>query len=94
MKKKTNSKKLATMLGISRARSTEAVIKAKLIKGIQDKIRVNNITHLELAELSGLPRSAVSGILSGSLQKVTIDRLLRMVDGLGMEVEVRLKKVA
>jgi len=94
MKKKTNSKKLSAMLGISRARSTESIIKAKLIKGIQDKIRVKNITHLELAELTGLPRSAVSGILSGSLQKVTIDRLLRMVDGVGMEVEVRLKKVA
>ncbi|NJR43984.1 hypothetical protein HC761_00455, partial [bacterium] len=34
----------------------------------------------ELAARSHLPRSAVTGILSGSLQKVTIDRVLRLVE--------------
>ncbi len=46
-----------------------------------------------LAEL-GLPRSAVSGILSGSLQKVTIDRLLRLVETAGLEADIRVRRAA
>jgi predicted DNA-binding protein (UPF0251 family) len=44
------------------------------------------LTHAELAAHSGVSRSAVTGILSGSLQKVTIDRvLLRLVEAAGLE---------
>jgi predicted RNase H-like HicB family nuclease len=41
------------------------------------------LTHADLAERSGLPRTAVTGILSGSLQKVMIDRVLRLVEAAG-----------
>jgi predicted XRE-type DNA-binding protein len=43
---------------------------------------------------SGLPRSAVTGILSGSLQKVTIDRVLRLVEAAGLTVNVRVQAAA
>lgn len=51
----------------------EAVIKAQLITAILKRIEKEGITHNDIAERSGLPRSAVTGILSGSLQKGTID---------------------
>jgi predicted transcriptional regulator len=52
------------------------------------------LTHAELARRSGLPRSAVTGILSGSLQKVTIDRILKLIEAVELVAEVRVKTAA
>ena len=38
--------------------------------------------------------SRLTGILSGSLQKVTIDRVLRLVEAAGLVAEVKVKNVA
>lgn len=94
MKKKTSGQQLAEMFKISHARGMEAVIKAQLIAGIAEVLKKKDITHLELAKRSGLPRSAVTGILTGSLQKITIDRVLRLVEAVGLVAEIRLRKAA
>ena len=51
-------------------------------------------SHAELTQRSGLPRSAVTGILSGSLQEVTIDRVLPLVDAIGLEAEIKVRRAA
>ena len=89
MKKKTSGSQLAKMSGVSPARGMEAVIKAQLISAILKAAEQQGLTHQELAKRSSLPRSAVTGILSGSLQKVTIDRVLRLVEAAGLEAELR-----
>lgn len=94
MKRKTTGRQLAEMMGISPARGMEAVIKAQLISGVLNAAAKARMTHLELAKRSGLPRSAVTGILNGSLQKVTIDRVLRLVEAVGLVAEVKLKKAS
>lgn len=94
MKKKTSGRQLAALLNISPSRGMEAIIKAQLIKGILEVLKKEELTHQELAKRSGLPRSAVTGILAGSLQKVTIDRVLRLVEAVGLTAEVKLKKAA
>ncbi len=45
-------------------------MKAQLIAAVAHAAQEHGLTHVELAKRSGLPRSAVTGILSGSLQKV------------------------
>lgn len=92
--KKTNSQQLAKKLGISKARGMEAVIKAELISAVLEAAEREGITHAEIAARSGLPRSAVTGILSGSLQKVTIDRVLRLVEAVDLTAKIQIKKVA
>ena len=52
------------------------------------------LTHKEVAELSGVPRSAITGIINGSLQKVSIDRPIRILRTLGKTVELKIKKAA
>jgi len=94
MKKKTTGAELSKMLGVSRARSMEAVIKAQLITAVLEAIAEKGLTHAEIAKKANLPRSAVTGILSGSLQKVTIDRVLRLIEAAGLYAEVRTKKIA
>ena len=94
MKKPTSARALAKTLGISKARSLEAVVKARLISAVLQECKRRKLTHVQLAKRSGLPRTAVTGILSGSLQKVTIDRVLRLVEAAGLEADVRVRRAA
>jgi predicted XRE-type DNA-binding protein len=90
--KSTSGGELAHRLGISPARGMEAVMKARLVTAGLKTVEAQNLTHAQVAKRSGLPRSAVTGILSGSLQKVTIDRVLRLVEAVGLVAEVRIKR--
>lgn len=92
--KKTSAEKFATELGISRARGIEAVMKAQLIRSVIDAAEKQGITHDQISKRSGVPRSAVTGILSGSLQKVTLDRVLRLVEVVNLTAEVRTRRAA
>ena len=94
MKKRTTGTELAKMLNLSASRGIEAVMKADLIQAIKKVMEKKKITHIELAKKSGLPRSAVTGILSGSLQKVTIDRVLRLVEAAGLDITVKVSEAA
>jgi predicted XRE-type DNA-binding protein len=85
---------LAKKLGVSPARGMEAVIKAQLIDAVIKEAKRRELTHAELARRSGLSRSVVTGILAGSLQKVTIDRVLRLVEAAGLVAEVKVKTAA
>jgi len=89
---KSNPNVLAKKLGISKARSLEAVMKADLIDAVLRAIERSGITHAELAARAKLPRSAVTGILSGSVQKVTLDRVLKLVEGVGLTAEIKVRK--
>ena len=92
--KTTTGARLARDFEIPRARGLEAVLKAKLIGAILEEVERRGLTHAELAGRSGLPRSAVTGILSGSLQRVTIDRLLRLVEAAGLEADIKVRRAA
>lgn len=91
---KTSPAQLARKLGIPKRRGLEAVVKARMIAAIVREVDRSGITHAKLATRSGLARSAVTGILSGSLQKVTIDRLLRLLEALGLEADIRVRRAA
>jgi len=92
--KRISAERLAHQLGISRGRTLEAVVKADLIAAVLKASEKRGLTHVELAHRSGLPRSAVTGILSGSLQKVTIDRILKLVEAAGLEAEIKIREAA
>lgn len=70
------------------------MIKAQLLTAVLREVRRQQLTHAELTERTGLPRSAVTGIISGSLQKITIDRVLRLVEAVGLEPEIKLRRAA
>jgi len=91
LKKKPDGVRLAKMFKITPARGMESVIKAQLITGVMNAISKTGVTHQEVATRSGLSRSTVTGILNGSLQKVTIDRVLRLVESVGLVAEIKLK---
>ena len=88
---KTGASELARKLRLPPARGMEAVIKAQLIDAVIKAAKRGRLTHAELARRSGLPRSAVTGILSGSLQRVTVDRVLRLVGAANLVAEITVK---
>jgi len=92
--KRLKAAELARRLGLPASRGIEAVLKAELIAAVVQETKAQKLTHAELARRSKLPRSAVTGILSGSLQKVTLDRILKLVEAVGYVPEIKLKKVA
>ena len=94
MKQKIKGTDLAHKLGLPAHRGIEAVLKAQLITAVTKEVDLQNLTHSELAKRSKLPRSAVTGILSGSLQKLTLDRILRLVEAVGLVPELKLRKIA
>src|SRR3990172_5512180 len=94
MTKKTTTDQLSRMLSIPKSRALEATLKAQLIAAVVREAGRRGLTHAELAHRSGLPRSAVTGILAGSLQRVTIDRLLRLVEAAGLEAAIRIRRAA
>jgi predicted XRE-type DNA-binding protein len=94
MKKRASPTYLARQLAIPKSRALEAVFKAQLISAIVREVGRRGLTHAELAARSGLPRSAVTGILSGSLQKVTIDRVLRLLEAGGLEARIKVSRAA
>ena len=92
--KTTNGAKLGELLQISPARGIQAKLKAQLIGAILKEVSRQQITHAELSLRSGIPRSAVTGILSGSLQKITLDRLFRLLEAVKLRAEIKIKKAA
>lgn len=85
---------IAEAFGLAPERGYLAVMKAKLTKEIISTAEKNHLTHQDIAELSGVPRSAITGIINGSLQKVTLDRLVRILNSLGKIIEVKIKNAA
>ena len=91
--RRSSPARLARQLSIPKSRGLEAVLKAQLIEAIVREISRRGLTHADVAGRSGLARSAVTGI-SGSLQKVTIDRVLRLLEAVGLEASVRVRRAA
>ena len=88
-KRYEDMKDIAKDLGLDPKMGELAQLKADLTKEIIKTIENKELTHQEVAELSGAPRSAVTGIVNGSLQKVTVDRLMRILLSLGNKVSVK-----
>jgi len=85
---------MAKDLGIDPRIGELATMKAILTKEIIDTIEAQGLTHLEVSEISGVPRSAITGIISGSLQRVTIDRLVRVLTSLGKSISIKVRDAA
>lgn len=90
----TSLAQLAKRFKISPARAKEAELKAVLVMAIIDEINAQELTHQEVATLTGVSRSTITGITSGSLKKITLDRLVRILTILGPSIEMKIKKVA
>jgi len=81
-------------LGINPERIGISEMKTKLkLRIIRETVK-KKLTAAALAELSGLTRSVVSGIINGSLQSVSLERLIRLAFAIDLVVELNIRKAA
>jgi predicted XRE-type DNA-binding protein len=88
--KRSTPNELSKKLGIPKGRALKAAIKGDLIKAILKVLSKQQYTHAEIAHKTGITRPAVTG----SLQKVTLDRILKIIDAAGLPAEIKIKKAA
>lgn len=94
VKRYKNVEEFGNELGVSSDRIEISKMKAKLKKRIIQETISKDITCAELAEISGLSRTVISGIVNGSLQSVSIERLIRLASALDLSVELSIKTAA
>ncbi len=90
----TNIEDLAESFGLPREYGIIVKMKTKLTGEIINTAKKEKLTHQKIADLSGVPRSAVTGIINGSLQKVTLDRLVRILNSLGKNIDIKVTDIA
>lgn len=64
-------------------------IKAELKIALEKEIKRRNLTQAQAAELVGTTRPALNRILTGKLDKLSIDKMVQMHYRLGKQVTVK-----
>jgi predicted XRE-type DNA-binding protein len=89
-----NSKDLSKLLGLSDSDAIEAELKADMMKKIKDQVSKQALTHQEVANKSGVGRTVITQIVNCSIQRITLDRLVKVLISLGIAPIIKYKKAA
>jgi predicted XRE-type DNA-binding protein len=71
----------------------ERLAKADLAIAITRDVRRRDLTQQEAAELLGVAQPDVSNLMRGRLSGYSIERLTRLLNALGHDVEIRVRPV-
>ena len=93
-KRYKNIDDLGRDLGISPERVGISVMKTKLKQRIIKETLKRDVLNIQLAQSSGLTRTVVSGIINGSLQSVSLERLIRLAFAIDLVVDLNIKRAA
>ncbi len=80
--------------GVAPERIGISKMKTKLKKRIIQETKSKGLSAAELAKISGLSRTVISGILNGSLVSVSLERLIRLASALDLTVDLSIKNAA
>ena len=69
----------------------ERLAKADLALMIAREIRSRGLTQAEAAELLGVAQPDISNLMRGRLSGYSIERLTRLLNDLGQDVEIRIR---
>jgi predicted XRE-type DNA-binding protein len=69
----------------------EALAKAQLAQRISDAIAARGLTQAKAAELLGLDQPKISALVRGKLGGFSTDRLFRLLNDLGQEIEIAIR---
>lgn len=68
------------------------MIKNKLLSSIEKEMERRDLSQGEVARMIGLDRRNVNKILRGTERGVSIDQLVRIANGIGLDVDVIIKR--
>jgi predicted XRE-type DNA-binding protein len=78
-------------LGYPEAEAINIVVRLNLMMKIEEIIRKRGWTQIKAAKMLGLTQSRVSELMSSHSEKFTIDMLMKLLDRLGQQVELKVK---
>ena len=70
------------------------MLKAKLVAQVDRIVRERRLTQKQAAELLGLSQPDISRLLRGNFRQYSVDRLLRLLTLLGLDVDITIRKAA
>ena len=76
-------------LGFTRSEATALKVKADLLDAIRGEIERRSYTQRQLVDLLDEHQPAVSNLLRGRITQVSIEKLLRYSDRLGMRAQLK-----
>ena len=76
-------------LGFSRSEATALKFKADLLDAIRAEIERRNYTQRQLVNILDEHQPAVSNLIQGKINRVSIEKLLRYSDRLGMRARLK-----
>ena len=82
----------AISIGVSDQRNAESKLKAKLVAAIRKEMDRQHLSHQAAADRAGVARTNITGIMSGSVTSVTLDRLVRIATSLGLSLDLTVKR--
>ena len=76
-------------LGFSRSEATALKFKADLLDALRAEIERRNYTQRQLVDILDEHQPAVSNLIQGKINQVSIEKLLRYSDRLGMRARLK-----
>jgi predicted XRE-type DNA-binding protein len=76
------------------AEPEQSLAKAELARRIATIIRARHLSQRKAAEVLGVDQPKISALLHGRLSGFSADRLLRFLNALGQDVEIRVRPKA
>ena len=68
------------------------LVKAELVSRIDDIVRGRGLTQTEAARQMGLSQPDVSRLLRGDFREYSLERLLRLLNALGRDIDIVIRK--
>ncbi len=69
----------------------EHLLKAKLVSRIYDIVKRRKLTQTEAGKILGISQSRVSQMLNGHFREFSVEKLMRFLNALDQDVEIRIK---
>src|SRR5438093_6304108 len=69
----------------------EELAKAQLASRIREIVRASRLTQVAAAAVMGIDQPKVSALLNGRISNFSSERLMRLLNGLGQDVEIVVK---
>ncbi len=77
---------------LGRSDADAHLLKAELVSQIDQIIRERRLTQARAAALLGISQPDVSRLLRGNFREYSVERLLRLLTGLGCDVAIVIRK--
>ena len=87
--KHVDENSLFEALGFDKQESAALTMKAKLYIAIHKQVNKKRLTRRQLERIWDIPQPRVSQVMTGKIEKISIEKLLGYLEALDMRIDVK-----